>query len=321
MRIVYGLFSDGGVIRGGHKMILRHVETLRSLGFDAVATTGAANVVPGWFRHRAPILTEASIRPENDILVMPDDAADAVRPLAAKPYRMVLFVQGHFNHVAFGQEAVQSFPAGRPPIFMSVSPSVSGLLRRLYPEAQVEMVRGFADERRFRPGVERDLAVAAIARKRPFEAGVIRRLYGQLHPQHADLRWRWIEDAEESLVGQALGQAALFLSLGRLEGLGLTPLEAMASGAVCVGFTGIGGRDYATPENGYWVDEDDCLAAADALAEATALVKAGGAALDAKREAGFETARQWSYAAFREELEATWMRLAPDARLRNGPLD
>ena len=33
-------------------------------------------------------------------------------------------------------------------------------------------------------------------------------------------------------------------------------------------------------------------------------------------EAAQETARAWSYAAFRAELEAAWMRLAPEARRR-----
>jgi glycosyltransferase involved in cell wall biosynthesis len=101
----------------------------------------------------------------------------------------------------------------------------------------------------------------------------------------------------------------------------MTTLEAMAAGALCAGFTGIGGLEYATPENGFWVAEDDCEAAADALAEACAIATSGGPELARRLEAGYETARQWSYAAFLRQLEETWMRLAPDARLKSGPLD
>ncbi len=101
----------------------------------------------------------------------------------------------------------------------------------------------------------------------------------------------------------------------------MTTLEAMAAGCVCAGFTGVGGDEYATPDNGFWVPNEDCEAAADALALAADLSQTGGAPLRLMLEAGHETARQWSYAAFRVALEEVWMRLAPEARLREGPLD
>ena len=60
---------------------------------------------------------------------------------------------------------------------------------------------------------------------------------------------------------------------------------------------------------------------ADALATAADLVKTGGAPLARHIEAGRETAARWSHAAFRTALEAFWMTHAPEARLREGPLD
>jgi hypothetical protein len=71
------------------------------------------------------------------------------------------------------------------------------------------------------------------------------------------------------------------------------PSSPPAAGRICAGFTGVGGREFARPENGFWVPEDDCIAAADALADAADLVRAGGPALNRRREAGYETARQW----------------------------
>jgi hypothetical protein len=38
-------------------------------------------------------------------------------------------------------------------------------------------------------------------------------------------------------------------------------------------------------------------------------------------DAAQATARQWSYLNFRQALEATWMRIAPVMRIKNGPLD
>ena len=53
-------------------------------------------------------------------------------------------------------------------------------------------------------------------------------------------------------MARVFGESALFLSLSRFESLGLTTLEALASGCIVAGFTGFGGRDYATACNGWW---------------------------------------------------------------------
>lgn len=157
-------------------------------------------------------------------------------------------------------------------------------------------------------------AVAYSPRKRQSEAKIIQAFFKKVHARHAALPWSEITNLAEREVARALGSSSLFLSLSRFESVGMTPLEAMASGAICAGFTGIGGREFATDANGFWVPEDDCEAAADALAEAADLVATGGAPLRQMREAAFETAQQWSYARFVTALEDVWTRLAPEAR-------
>jgi hypothetical protein len=319
-RIVYGIYSAGG-LNGGHKMILRHVEALRGLGFEAVAYTGAENKIPDWFEHRVPVLRAAHVHPDDDVLVLPEDAVNTLRQLSDRSFRLCVLAQSRFELATAGFPVLDLYPPERLPTLIAVGEGIAGLLRRAYPAAAVEVVPAFADERVFRPGAARQDAVACIPRKRQLEAAAIQALLRRFHPEHRGLAWRPIEQAAEAEVAQIMGSSTLFLSLSRLEGLGLTPLEAMASGCVVAGFTGIGGREYATPENGVWVEEDDCEAAAEALARAADLVRAGGKALAARREAGFETARRWSYAAFRARLEEVWMRLAPEARLKDGPLD
>ena len=309
-RIVYALFSNGGVA-GGQKMALRHVETLVDLGFDAVCYLGTRSVEPRWVQHRAPIAQGAPLRAD-DIVVLPNDAADAIQNAASISNRIVIFDQNPYATAASGcAELIANQPA-RFPAIITVAPRSAALLRRLFPHAAVETIRCFADERLFRPGAKERVG-AFVPRKRPFEAAAIRAMHARLHPEQR-IGWIRLEGAAEAQVADAFARASVHLSLSRLESVGMTTLEAMASGCVCAGFTGIGGREYATPDNGFWVDEDDCVAAADALAQAISLVEAGGAPLRHYMEASIETARTWSYAAFRQELEAVWSRLAPDAR-------
>lgn len=309
-RIVYFAFSDGG-LQGGHKMIFRHVETLRELGFEATCYIGAQNKVPGWFAHTAPVEVATPLRPD-DILVIPDDAPKSLRQAASLGCRSVIFSQNPYNFAARSFEAVDQFQTLPP--FIAVGQRLAATIRRAYPGASVELVPCFADERLFRPGDAPRPAVAFAPRKRPLEAAATRSLFRKLHPAHADLSWVELDGVTEAQVAQAMAASSLFLSLSRLESVGMTTLEAMASGCVCAGFTGVGGLEYATADNGFWVADDDCEAAADALARAADLVLAGGPPLRRCLEAARETARQWSYAAFREMLEEVWMRLAPEAR-------
>ena len=316
-RILYVLWSTGGVT-GGQKMIIRHVETLRDLGFDAVCYV--SNRAPTLLEHRAPIVVRGPVMPD-DIVVVPDDANETLRQCSQKPWRTVVFAQNPYFMAAMGLEGVDLLASTRPLTVMAVSDGLKRTLKRLYPAAAVEVVRCFADERLFGPARDKRRAVAYTPLKRKLEADAIVAMFKRLHRGHAGFGWAPVESATERVTADTFAAASVVLSLNRLESVGMTTLEAMASGCVCAGFRGVGGGEYATPDNGFWVPEDDCEAAVDALAEACAVVSEGGAALARRLEAGYETARLWSYAAFRGQLEATWMRIAPDARLQSTALD
>jgi len=86
----------------------------------------------------------------------------------------------------------------------------------------------FADERLFSPAVSKRAAVAYAPRKRPIEANAIQSMFRRFHPPHAALPgWRW--QTPRSSGAQAFGGSSLHLSLSRLESVGMTTLEAMAT--------------------------------------------------------------------------------------------
>lgn len=317
-RIVYLAFP-GARITGGQKMAMRHVETLRELGFDAVYRLQKGELPAGYARGTA-YEVGTPIRPD-DIVVVPEDAPNAISQVGGLPNRMLIFCQNQFYFAASGAEAVDRLPPERRPDFMTPGRIAAEMVGRMYPHARIDIVRSFADERVFFPRPDRNLVIAVSPRKRPLEAKVIKTLFRKAYPQHAHIPWLAFEGATEEQVAQAFGTSAIFLSLSRFEAAPITPLEAMASGCVCAGFRGIGGEEHSNPTNGFWAPDDDCEAAADALARAADLVKTGGPPLERYREAGRATAAEWSYANFRPMLEEVWMRLAPEMRRRDGPLD
>ena len=317
-RIVYLLLSEGG-IAGGHKMILRHVETLRDLGFNAVCYIGTGSKVPGWFDHDAPLELGTPVRPD-DIVVLPDDAPVSIKTVLDARLRGLIITQNPYNFAVASFDIVDQFPPSRFPHFIAVGERLAATVRRVYPSAEVSVVPCFADERIFRPAAAKSFTIVSAPRKRPLEAKVIYQMFRRMHPEHSDLNWSPQEGVTETQMAEQLASSSLFLSLSRLESVGMTPLEAMASGCVCAGFAGVGGLEYATEENGFWVPDDDCEAAADAVARAAALVKSGGEPLRRHLASARETAQAWSYARFRTALERVWMQLAPEARLSGGSL-
>ena len=302
-RIIYYLIGTQAP-RGGHKVSLRHVEALNELGFDAVARLAADRPIPSWIEHRASVDTGGVLR-DDDILVLPEDATALLKRYANAPQRKVVFCQNHFGAAAQGLGLLTRDEAAVYRDYMACSRTVALWLSRFMDHDVVEVVPAFADERRFRP-TDKDLVIACTPGKRPFEFAAIRTMVSRLY--RGPNRWRWDahQAASEAEVARSFGSASLFLSLSRLEGLGMTTLEAMASGCIPIGFAGVGGQEYAMPVNGLWVAEDDLEDCAAVLVRAMALVDGQSAAIEQMRAAAEKTAARYSYAAFVEALRDFW---------------
>lgn len=148
--------------------------------------------------------------------------------------------------------------------------------------------------------------IAYMPRKRPADAAALKTLFRALFPEHAQVPWVEINNMTRPQVAQALAQSCLFASLSRDEGLGLPPLEAMAAGCLVCGFDGGGGKEYATPDNGYWVAEGDIEGFARALHAALTLDADAQASMVSAAQA---TAATFSEAHFDHELFSAWRHL------------
>lgn len=301
-RIIYACLPSKG-IAGGAKMIFRHVEALQDLGYEAVVRVRSRDNIPPWFDTEAAVDTGDPLR-DDDIIVAPEDGANLLRSLAPLPHRKIIFCQNHYYSVrGMGQLSPSELSAYLG--VMACSRTVAAWCTWRHPSLSATVVPAFADERRFRPAAKTP-SVVFIPRKRAAEAAYIEDAFLFAHPRHAGLEWLQIENLHENRVAQTLGESTIFLSLSWMEGLGMAPLEAMAAGCIPAGYTGGGGREYATADNGFWVNDEDPAAVVIALAEAADLLATGGPALERMLEAGRETAARWSHAAFLKALDAFW---------------
>lgn len=203
-RIVYIGFPSQK-ITGGQKMILRHVETLRELGFDAVFWTNKSAVLPSWFEHVAPVMVGAPFG-EDDILVVPEDAPNALASVGRMKNRSFVLCQNHFYFAIYGFEAVESLGGRGIEGVIACSQAVASSVARSFPNMVLEVIPSFVDEQVFRPFLPQRNAVAYMPGKRPYEARAIRGFFRRYHPEHAGLPWVPIEGLAETAVARHLGQ-------------------------------------------------------------------------------------------------------------------
>ena len=303
----------GGFTAGGQAVNLEHVTALRRFGHDAslaIVQSGdapfepafPAGVEPPPWQIGLPDLTA------DDVTVVGEAFGAGIQACAASPARRVIHNQNPFyTFQAFHDwDAVARYGTSH---LLCASQFTAGRLTEMGWTGPMSVVRPFLDPA-FHCDLDRVRApwIAYMPRKRSYEARLIRGLFRSRRPDLAHVTWIELAGVSRADVAGTLSAAGLFLSLGRQEGLGLPPLEAMASGVLVVGFHGEGGREYAAPENGDWFDEGQHAEIADALAMRMDQL-AAGQDLTSRRRAGLDTAAAFSRERFEDELQAAWDRI------------
>jgi len=302
-RIVY-LSWAAHEIAGGIKMVFRHVEALCGAGFDACVATPDAKP-PTWFDTAVPVLSLDDLTRGTDVLVFPENHNGFLRRFASWPNHKVVFCQNQFmvRRGLGGQRDYADFGVRH---VICPTELVAAFCRRRCPQQNILLAPYGIDGQLFYPRRPKGLHIAFAPRKRPAEAAFIRDLFQADNPSWAPIPWVPVDKLSESEVARILGESLLYLSLARFEAFGLLALEALASGCVVAGFTGFGGRDYATSGNGFWAGEDDCLDAVDQLSRATRLAVEGGDRHRYLVDNAQRTAAFYSYDHFVRQLSECW---------------
>ncbi|MDE2030359.1 MAG: glycosyltransferase family 4 protein [Alphaproteobacteria bacterium] len=305
MKIVF-FCPPPSTINGGIKHIFRMAEALIAQGRDAVVFEQGGRR-PTWFSSTVPVVGQDIFADTHGHLyVLPEDQPNILRDFAKLPQRKVIYSQNHF-YGALGIGAAASYADYGVTDIICSSRTIYDHCRMRHPALRAFVVPCAVDPALFKPAAVKREAIAFMPRKRPIEAAYLRDMFRFALPQYQDWEWVEIANATEAEAARLMGEASVFLSLSRLEGFGLTPLEAMAAGCVVAGFTGIGGRDYATAENGFWVNEDDHPACIEALAKAAALAQEqSGAAWQAYETACRKTTDAYTPATFAGGVKAAW---------------
>jgi glycosyltransferase involved in cell wall biosynthesis len=298
--------------RGGIGVLYDHVAVLRRNGFDAFIVHTTPDFRYPFGPPDVPVVDASSKLSisRDDVLVIPEDLRGALRSCRSVRCRKVLFCQGHFlifDGLAPGETWSDFGFSG----YLCVSAPIQRALKEWFGVA-ADIVRPGIDPVFFGEATRRadsPLTIACMPRKGRDTLRLVRGLLAAHgFAAIAGLSWLEIEGLPRAEVAARLRQSCIYVSTSRFEGLGLPPLEAMAAGCLVVGFAGSGGLDYASPENGVWVPDDDPWALAAALKKTVAGLNdpALQPALMTRCRAGHATALTYSRARFERDLIAFW---------------
>jgi len=293
------------VINGGIKHIFRMAECLRALGYNAFVFEQNQQR-PSWFVSTAPIVGQGIFQPDaNQVYVLPEDQPNILANFKEFPQRKVIYSQNHF-YGALGIEKANSYSDYGITHILCSSKTIYDHCQKRHPSLKSYVIPCAVDGTLYKPSPFKSKAIAFMPRKRAIEAVYIRDMFRFYYPQHQDWEWLEISNLTESDVASTMARSKVFLSLSRLEGFGLTPLEAMASGCVVAGFTGIGGQEYANNQNGFWANEDDFPTCISQLNKAILLSQSSATDLILYQDACAKALTLYTRQTFQHAIKTAW---------------
>ncbi|MCK9240511.1 glycosyltransferase family 1 protein [Desulfocurvus sp.] len=283
------------------------------------------------FSRAVPVVPWADLAlARGDIWLVPEGWVNALAPGLHSGARTVLYVQ---NWAYLFSALPPDVRWDQLPVeFLAVSDPVARFVEYAL-GVRPPVVRPAVDPARFRPPAAprpaSPVTVAYMPRKNKALATQIRAVAearAARDPGAPALRWLEIAGQPPDGVAELLRRAHIFLATGFPEGCPLPPLEAMASGCLVVGFTGLGGQDSMRqaadlpgalrpwlPQRpvpwggqGLFCADADVLGAAQALETAVRWVAGNHPALAGALDAARATAAAYSPEAQRREVLAAW---------------
>lgn len=148
------------------------------------------------------------------------------------------------------------------------------------------------------PEIREKNRIICLPRKNPAD---LEKIIALVKPQFPDANFVKVDGVTQDQIAVEYRKADIFLATGYPEGLPLPPLEAMNSGAVVVGFSGQGGREYMHHRRTAMLHEDgDCEGTAESLLE----VLRDENLKESLRAAALETGLTYSLAGMKKKLLA-----------------
>ena len=242
------LTPDSNAAIGGIKMHYQMVDALNRSGVEAWVVHRRPGFRCRWFHNATSVTPVPEVLVDgHDVIVVPEEWVGFIPDLPGGVPKIV-FNQNAYTTFTWGLDAARTrsiLERSDVRRVVVVSEDNARYMRYAFPNVCVGRVRYTIDQAVFHHSTDapRRRQLAYVPRRRAMESGEVLSL---LRCRGALTGWSIVavENMDERQVADVLRTSAIFLSFSEREGFGLPPAEAMACGALVIGFDGFGGREF-----------------------------------------------------------------------------
>lgn len=288
MRFLF-FVPDVAVVRGGISVILDTINVLNENNIEAVALYSRPDFEYQSYiktapRIWSPVVREPDlrtkkktlldyalgrkVRPEGnakpcpkwdarpgDVLIVPEYVSAWMPDRVPQYVRKVLFNQNPF--ALLNSSTKDGFDKRNFHTSLSISDACSAANRMVmgdeghfFPLCISKELFGYVEDKSFQ--------VAYMPRKREDDSLALIKCL-RASPEMKDISFVPIDGLSNTDAAKKIGESLFFLSFSEREGFGLPAAEAMATGSIVIGYSGVGGDEYFNEDNGYKVPEDNLM--------------------------------------------------------------
>jgi hypothetical protein len=302
--------ASGPAVAGGQHVNAEHVAELRRAGLQANLLHIPSSTTETSFQSIAPVvkMTANQDFQKGDVIVIPESWPAVIKYFSSSQTRKIIHCQNPY-YLFHSFDSIAALSRHGFQEIITCSGFTEQMLRQFGFKGELHTVRPAIDEVFLRrENAPKKLQIAFMPRKRGIETQFIKGLFRSQYPDLNHINWVPVENKTRSECATILKESAVFASFSFLEGLGLPPLEAMASGCIVVGFHGLGGKEYANTQNGFWIEEGDYFGFVQQISQA--LKAAQDSAWNASiSNAARNTIEMFTRESFNNDLLATWKKL------------
>jgi glycosyltransferase involved in cell wall biosynthesis len=205
----------------------------------------------------------------DDVVVIPETFGPRLADIAPGVPKVIFNQNVYFTYFYYpGDPRDVEFPYRHPDVVatFAISEDSRRFMEYVFPAHRIHRVRWSIDPKRFHFEEPKLPRICYMPRRGSDDAAHV---LATLAARKAlgDFEIMAISGLGEDDVASRLRQSLVFLSLGYHEGLPRPPAEAMACGAIVVGYDGFGGREYLLPDLAYPVPAGDLAEFARRLEE------------------------------------------------------
>ncbi len=262
---VFVLCIDDNQPHGGIRKLYHHVDLLNQHGIGAEIVHEKKGFRCTWFENRTPVSyahdNRSTLPGEQNVLVVPEIYGPHISQFGPAIPKVIFNQNCYYT---FMQYSMDKNDLNTPYLSrdvvgaITVSKDSMEYLKAVFPALNVHRLHYGIDESLFHYSDRKRRKIAFMPRKNEHDLLQVINIL-KFRGLLADWDLVPIENKNEKQVAELLQEAMLFLSFGHPEGFGLPPAEAMACGAVVVGYHGMGGREFFLPEFSYPITNGDII--------------------------------------------------------------